>query len=97
MRALPALSDRTVIAALERAGFEVVRTKGSHRFLRHRDDPTRQTVGPFIGAISRPERFALYCAKPVSPRPSSSIFSKQFRRYFVGAVRGPSVMSLPMD
>ena len=28
MRALPALSGRDVIAALERAGFEVIRTKG---------------------------------------------------------------------
>src|SRR5437868_8780768 len=27
-------------------GFEVIRTKGSHRFLRHRDDPSRQTVVP---------------------------------------------------
>jgi len=39
MRALPALSGHVVIAALERAGFEVIRSKGSHRFLRHRDDP----------------------------------------------------------
>jgi predicted RNA binding protein YcfA (HicA-like mRNA interferase family) len=46
MRALPALSGRDVIAALERAGFEVIRTKGSHRFLRHRNDPGRQTVVP---------------------------------------------------
>ena len=46
MRALPALSGRAVIAALERAGFEVIRTKGSHHFLRHRDDPGRQTVVP---------------------------------------------------
>ena len=46
MRALPALPGRVVIAALERAGFEVIRTKGSHYFLRHRDDPNRQTVVP---------------------------------------------------
>jgi predicted RNA binding protein YcfA (HicA-like mRNA interferase family) len=46
MRALPALSGRDVIAALERGGLEVIRTKGSHRFLRHRDDPSRQTVVP---------------------------------------------------
>jgi predicted RNA binding protein YcfA (HicA-like mRNA interferase family) len=46
MRALPALSGRAVIAALERAGFEVIRTKGSHHFLRHRNDPSRQTVVP---------------------------------------------------
>jgi predicted RNA binding protein YcfA (HicA-like mRNA interferase family) len=46
MRALPALSGRAVIDALERAGFEVIRTKGSHHFLRHRDDPSRQIVVP---------------------------------------------------
>jgi predicted RNA binding protein YcfA (HicA-like mRNA interferase family) len=46
MRALPALQGRDVIAALERGGFEVIRTKGSHRFLRHRNDPSRQTVVP---------------------------------------------------
>jgi predicted RNA binding protein YcfA (HicA-like mRNA interferase family) len=46
MRALPALSGRAVIAALERTGFEVIRTKGSHHFLRHRTDPGRQTVVP---------------------------------------------------
>jgi len=44
MRALPAVSGRAVIAALERADFEVIRTKGSHHFLRHRNDPSRQTV-----------------------------------------------------
>ncbi len=46
MRALPALSGRAVITALERVGFEVIRTKGSHHFLRHRNDPSRQTVVP---------------------------------------------------
>jgi predicted RNA binding protein YcfA (HicA-like mRNA interferase family) len=46
MRALPALPGRVVIAALERAGFKVIRTKGSHYFLRHKDDPSRQTVVP---------------------------------------------------
>jgi predicted RNA binding protein YcfA (HicA-like mRNA interferase family) len=35
-----------VVRALERAGFEVVRTKGSHHFLRHRTDHSRQTVVP---------------------------------------------------
>jgi predicted RNA binding protein YcfA (HicA-like mRNA interferase family) len=46
MRALPALPGRTVVAALERAGFEVIRTKGSHYFLRHEKDPNRQTIVP---------------------------------------------------
>ncbi len=46
MRALPAVSGRIVIAALQRGGFEVVRSKGSHRFLRHRQDHSRQAVVP---------------------------------------------------
>jgi predicted RNA binding protein YcfA (HicA-like mRNA interferase family) len=46
MRSLPALPGRASLTALERAGFEVIRTKGSHHFLRHRDDPSRQTVVP---------------------------------------------------
>jgi predicted RNA binding protein YcfA (HicA-like mRNA interferase family) len=31
---------------LQRAGFDVIRSKGSHHFLRHRADPSRQTVVP---------------------------------------------------
>ena len=46
MRKLPALPGRAVITALERAGFEVIRTKGSHHFLRHGVDHSRQTVVP---------------------------------------------------
>ncbi len=46
MTRLPALPGRRVIAALERAGFRVLRTKGSHHFMRHQSDPTRQTVVP---------------------------------------------------
>lgn len=38
------LRGREVIAALRRAGFEVLRTRGSHHFLRHQDG--RQTVVP---------------------------------------------------
>jgi predicted RNA binding protein YcfA (HicA-like mRNA interferase family) len=33
-----------MLAALQRAGFRVVRVKGSHHFLRHKDDPRRETV-----------------------------------------------------
>ena len=33
-----------MLSALRRAGFDIVRIKGSHHFLRHRDDPTRDTV-----------------------------------------------------
>jgi predicted RNA binding protein YcfA (HicA-like mRNA interferase family) len=46
MRGLPALSGRAVVAALQRGGFEVIRTKGSHHFLWHRLDYSRQTVVP---------------------------------------------------
>jgi len=34
---LPRITGREVIAALKKAGFEVVRIKGSHQFLRHGD------------------------------------------------------------
>jgi predicted RNA binding protein YcfA (HicA-like mRNA interferase family) len=44
MTRLPQIAPRELLAALQRAGFEVLRVRGSHHFLRHRDDPTRQTV-----------------------------------------------------
>lgn len=44
MTRLPRVTGREVVAALERAGFGVVRVRGSHHFLR-RDDG-RATVVP---------------------------------------------------
>ena len=44
MSRLPRLRGREVLAALKRAGFVVVRTKGSHHFLKHTDG--RKTVVP---------------------------------------------------
>ena len=44
MKRLPSLPARKIIAALEKAGFVIVRIKGTHHFLRHRSDPTRTTV-----------------------------------------------------
>lgn len=44
MTALPAVTGRELIAALGRAGFQVVRVKGSHHFLRHANG--RVTVIP---------------------------------------------------
>ena len=35
-----------MIRALKKAGFDVVRVKGSHHILRHRTDPSRSTVVP---------------------------------------------------
>ncbi len=44
MTKLPRLNGRELIAALQKAGFEVIRVKGSHHFLRHPDG--RCTVVP---------------------------------------------------
>lgn len=43
---LPALKGDEVVRALERAGFSVVRIKGSHHVLEHESDPSRRTVVP---------------------------------------------------
>ncbi len=40
----PRVTGRQVIAALRRAGFQVIRVRGSHHFLRHPDG--RRTVVP---------------------------------------------------
>lgn len=47
MSRLPAVTGRELVAALGRLGFEVVRIRGSHRFLRHPDG--RGTVVPVHG------------------------------------------------
>jgi predicted RNA binding protein YcfA (HicA-like mRNA interferase family) len=44
MPKLPRVRGRELVAALRRAGFEVIRTKGSHYFMRHPDG--RCTVIP---------------------------------------------------
>jgi predicted RNA binding protein YcfA (HicA-like mRNA interferase family) len=43
---LPALKAVAVIRALEQAGFEVVRSAGSHHRLVHKDDARRATTVP---------------------------------------------------
>jgi len=45
-RRLPAVDDRSVIRALEKAGFTVVRTSGSHVRLFHTVNASRQTTVP---------------------------------------------------
>jgi len=51
---LPNLSARQLIAALERAGFELQRQKGSHATLRH-PETKRITVVPWHGGdVKRP-------------------------------------------
>ncbi|MGH8529932.1 MAG: type II toxin-antitoxin system HicA family toxin [Nevskiales bacterium] len=44
MTRLPSVTGKKLIAALKRLGFEVLRTKGSHHYLRHPDG--RATVVP---------------------------------------------------
>ncbi len=44
MTSYSAVKGKDLIAALRRAGFSVIRTKGSHHFLRHVDG--RSTVVP---------------------------------------------------
>jgi len=44
MARLPRLRGRQVIAALRRAGFSIIRIRGSHHFMRHADG--RATVVP---------------------------------------------------
>jgi hypothetical protein len=80
MRALPALRGRAVIAALERAGFEVIRTKGSHHFPRHRNDPSRKQSCRCIETTCHPAHFARYCGKPASAGLSFSTCSEQKAR-----------------
>ena len=47
MTTFPSLTGGRLIKALGQAGFEVIRVKGSHHFLRHRDG--RCTVVPVHG------------------------------------------------
>jgi predicted RNA binding protein YcfA (HicA-like mRNA interferase family) len=44
---LPAVTGKELLRALEKLGFEQVRTRGSHHFLRHPDG--RMTVVPVHG------------------------------------------------
>jgi predicted RNA binding protein YcfA (HicA-like mRNA interferase family) len=46
MSRLPQVTPRQMIAVLQRAGFELKRSKGSHQFFMHPDDPTRWATVP---------------------------------------------------
>ena len=52
MSKLPRVSGQQVVAALQRAGFRVVRQHGSHMILR-RDNPFSQTVVPAHRELDR--------------------------------------------
>jgi predicted RNA binding protein YcfA (HicA-like mRNA interferase family) len=88
MRAMPALPGRAVVAALERAGFEVVRTKGSHHFLRHRDDPGRQTVVPVHRNDLPPGTLRGMRGKRASTEPGFLIFSERLCQHLLRRFRG---------
>jgi predicted RNA binding protein YcfA (HicA-like mRNA interferase family) len=58
MTALPSVTGKSLLTALRSAGFMVVRSKGSHHFLRHPDGRTTvvpvhagETIGP--GLLSK--------------------------------------------
>ena len=58
MTRLPRITGKEPITALQRAGFETIRTRGSHHFLRHADGrgvlvPVHagETIGP--GLLTR--------------------------------------------
>lgn len=58
MTLLPGVTGKELVAGLRKAGFDVVRTKGSHHFLRHADGRTTvvpvhagETIGP--GLLSK--------------------------------------------
>ncbi len=44
MSRLPQVTARQMLAALHRAGFRTLRTKGSHHYLVHEDDASRRTT-----------------------------------------------------
>lgn len=44
MTSFPSLTGKELLSALKKAGFELLRIKGSHHFLRHSDG--RSTVVP---------------------------------------------------
>ncbi|WP_436199425.1 type II toxin-antitoxin system HicA family toxin [Astrobacterium formosum] len=64
MSRLPRLTGGEVIAALEKAGFVVVRTRGSHHRLHHADG--RVTTVPVHGSeIIGPAFSPAYCATAI--------------------------------
>ena len=61
MTQLTSLSGKELLAVLKRAGFEVIRVKGSHHLIRHRDN--RSTVVPVhSGEDIGPGQWQRFCA-----------------------------------
>ena len=57
MTRLPRLGGREIIAALRKAGFDLIRVKGSHHVLRHPDGRTT-TIPVHSGEVIGPGLFA---------------------------------------
>jgi predicted RNA binding protein YcfA (HicA-like mRNA interferase family) len=51
---MPPLRGREIMRALERAGFELRRTRGSHHIYRHKTDKRRSTTVPDHGTRQLP-------------------------------------------
>ena len=51
---LPAVNARKLLRALDRAGFVVLRTKGSHYILEHPDQPIKRVTVPYHGSRDLP-------------------------------------------
>lgn len=58
MTVLPSITGKDLVGMLKKAGFQVMRVKGSHQFLRHEDGRTTvvpvhsgETIGP--GLLSK--------------------------------------------
>ncbi len=56
MTRLPRLTGRRVVAALRKAGFEVIRIKGSHHFLTHADG----RCTPFLSIPAKPSDLVFF-------------------------------------
>ena len=71
----PRITGQRAIRALERAGFAVVRIRGSHHFMVHQDDPTRwATVSFHSGEIISPQVMANILK-------TSGLSAQEFRQY----------------
>jgi predicted RNA binding protein YcfA (HicA-like mRNA interferase family) len=84
-RQLPVLRPRAVIRALERAGFVLLRVKGSHHYFEHPDRPELWSASRTIPATSSVLSCARSCARQTSPRRNFSIcFEPSRTRDFQG-------------
>ena len=75
MSRLPRINGRRAIRALERAGFVVVRIRGSHHFMRHQDDRSRWATVSFHG------RGIISLQVMANILETSGLTAREFRQY----------------